>query len=89
MKNRIRNVIGITIMLTAIVFSVIQLNTAVAKADPVCPDQPLSGCFCSLYDQAIDSGNGKLYCYYHCTCYGPGGPGSGDFFEIEHTEEYQ
>lgn len=78
MKNRIRNVI--MIMMAAIVFSVIQLNTPVIRAATGCPSAPFEGCYCGLWG-SVESG-GVLTCYYSCVCTAPGG---GEPFEIERS----
>lgn len=87
MKNKIRNVIGIMLMTAtiAIVFSVIQLNTPIVRANPVCPSSPFPPCDCRLVS-SVQEPSGKVTCWYVCECGGPG-RGGGEPFEIERMVE--
>ena len=84
-KKRIRNVIGMMIMTTAIVFSVIQLNTRVVRAAG-CPGAETVGCGCTFLYSISAEYNGRpvLWCHYSCTVCGGGG-GGGDPMYIEQT----
>lgn len=76
MKKRMWNLIGISILTLAIVFSVIQLNTKVVKAEG-CPHPDTVGCGC-IFEYGIGITYGEVThwtCYYLCGgCGSPGEP---------------
>lgn len=89
MKKRMLNGFGIMLVMAAIVFSFIQLNIPVVKAD-VCPSNPFSDCANCYLGSVVSSecsnwpGCVHYTCYYWCTgCAGPGG----DPMAIERTVE--
>jgi hypothetical protein len=81
-KKVIRNVIGSMILASAIVFSIMQLNTSVVRADG-CPDAGTVGCGCVFMYSTSGTHNGQavLWCRYMCG-FGCGG-GGGDPILIE------
>lgn len=76
--KRVQNVIAVLIVMGAIVFSLIQLNTPVANAS-TCPTHPqgLEQCGgCNLQEETVMWVDGVPYrhCFYNCWgCPGPGG----------------
>ncbi|HXD32511.1 MAG TPA: hypothetical protein VN643_15420 [Pyrinomonadaceae bacterium] len=86
MKKTITKWIGIAAMAGAIAFSLIQMRVPVVRADG-CPDNPWPGCMCNLTNTVVVQYGEQTttYCYYSCGC---GGPGGGEFFEIQREWVY-